>query len=41
MKRMSVLLVVIGIVIGLAVGLWFYDKGMTKVYKVYEFSLEK
>ena len=39
MRKIDFLLVIIAIVI-LIIGLCVYDKGSTKIYRVYEFSLE-
>jgi len=41
-RRLLILgIVALSIVLGLVFGLWFYGNGPTKVYRVYEFSLEK
>jgi len=39
-KKAYLLLVIIGFVI-LLIGFCVYDKGPTKIYRVYEFSLER
>jgi uncharacterized protein YneF (UPF0154 family) len=41
MKRISVLLVIIGIMIGIAIGFWFCDKNSIKVYRVHEWTQEE
>lgn len=41
-RRLLILgIVVLSIVLGLVFGFWFCDKQHEKVYRIYEFSLEK